>query len=354
MITVAEYNHADQLKPFQPLWTRLLDRTPESCISHTWDWINSQTHSQDLKPRILVAFLGGRPFGVLPLKVESRSTPWGSLRCLTSIGEPWFPFAGPLGPNTTAMLAAALRHIHRTRRDWDMVEFRLSDISEMLRRRLENAFRLVGWSCDLDPTDNWLEIDPELVITAAVPGRLNLPLIPKDRMTFERHRSDKSSRNSVSVVASCLSLINEIRGPSAANDLKMLSEAGSRAGVVDWCLLHEEGIPLAAAMNLITPHGIRTMALVGRNELVRSELIQRMLENAVLRGDGAYLLPVADVPFSERWTNATRRGFRYTHLSPWAIRARWQRFRERLQPVRRISGPTEPAPTPRMLKLYSP
>ena len=133
-----------------------------------------------------------------------------------------------------------------------------------------------------------------------------------------------------------------------------MHQAATRMGIADWCLLKEQGTPIAAAMNLITPSGIRTMALVGRNEGVRAKLFQRMLEDALWRGDGPYLFPQALVPFSERRTHATRRGFRYTHVSPWAIRARWQRLREHLQTTWRISEPAEPVPVPHMLTLYAP
>ena len=75
-----------------------------------------------------------------------------------------------------------------------MLEFRLGQTSEMLRKRVENAFRLVGWSCEMETAGNWLEVCPESVLAPDFAGRMNLPATSSDHhLTFERHRSEKPS-----------------------------------------------------------------------------------------------------------------------------------------------------------------
>ena len=68
-------------------------------------------------------------------------------------GGPGCPFAGPIGPHPTAMLTAAFRHLHRTRRDWDVIDFHQANPTDMQHRRLQNAFRLVGWRCEIRPSN---------------------------------------------------------------------------------------------------------------------------------------------------------------------------------------------------------
>ncbi len=149
MITIAEFHTIEQLSPLAGVWKRLCDRTPEPCLSQSLDWINSLELGNHTKLRVLLGVLGGRPFGILPLKVETRFTEVGPLRFLTGIGEPEFRFAGPIGPHTTAMLTAGFRHLSRTRRDWDLIELHQANPTETQHRRLQNAFRLMSWRCDV-------------------------------------------------------------------------------------------------------------------------------------------------------------------------------------------------------------
>jgi hypothetical protein len=256
------------------------------------------------------------------------------------------------------MLAASLRHLHRTRRDWDAVEFRLANSSVMLHNRLRNAFRLVGWNCESAPTEDWLEICPETVIPPEFAAKFPAEAIrPNPRLTFERLRPEDNNWAPWPMLASCLSLVEEVHGSAFANHLKGLHQAAYRAGISDWCLLREEGVPQAAALNLFTRGGMQSTALVGRSEALKLQLLTRILEDALWRGDGPYVFRSAEVPFSERWTNATRLGFRYTHLSPWAFRARWTQFRERIQSRWTIfneNPETHSCPGPHKLSLYSP
>ncbi len=208
MLTIAEFHDAEQLKPLESVWNRLCNRTPNACSSHSFDSVFSNRLPGGGRLRVLLGIIRGRPFGILPLKVEQR--------VLTGLAEPELPFAGPVGPDTTAMLIASFRHLQRARRDWDRIEFCTAGDFEPLENRLKNAFRVVGWNCEIEPA----------------------------------------------------------RGP--------ISESG---------------------------------------------------------------------------TNATRRGFRYTHVSPWALRARWRQFRERFSARRNFTQhPPEacPCPGPHRLSLYAP
>lgn len=323
MITVAEYNDVKQLKPLADLWARLFERTPEACFSHSWEWAAS-LDSTSHKLRILLALVGGRPFGLLPMQVETRKTEAGELRVLTNTGSGFFPFAGPIGPNTTAMLTAAMRHLRRSRRDWDLVEFDLVNPTEMEKQRLSNTFQLMKWRCDAEASSEWIELSPN----AELPKRLETQ---SSRYTIERVRAEDYPGTPWPVLASCLSLVEETQGSDAARQLRSLHQAAFRAGLSDWSLLREDGIPRAAALHLLTRGRRLCTALVGHTDTAKFELVHRMLAEAQWEEDLPFLFRSTQIPFAASWLNATPAGFRYTHVSPWAFRARWLRLRQRIQ-----------------------
>lgn len=323
MITVAEYNHVEQLKSLAELWDRFIQRTPNPCFSQSWDWA-AGLDSTSAKLRVLLALVGGRPFGLLPLQVETRETEVGELRVLTSAGSRFCPFAGPVGPNTTAMLTAAMRHLRRSRRDWDLVEFDLLKPTPMEMQRLENTFRLMKWRCDVESSMEWMEVSP----TAELPTRFESRA---STWTMERVRAEDHPAAPWPVLASCLSLIEEAKGTETAKQLRAWHQAGFRMGVTDWSLLRENGVPQAAAVHLLTRRRWLCTALVGRSESARFELVRRMLEEERWEENLPFVFRSSEFPFAEQWTNATPVGFRYTHVSPWALRARWLRLRRRIQ-----------------------
>lgn len=318
MITVAEFNQVDQLKPLARCWDRLWNQTPTPCFSQTMDWIEAFAGCGG-KLRVLLAMLGGRPFGIWPLAVEKRATDYGELRCLRSAGESLAPFAGPVGRNTTAMLSASLRHVQKTRRDWDMVDFQFASGTERDHRRIQNAFRLVGWTVEADAVPDWREVRPETVASENSRPR-------PSRFTLERIRAEEQWQAPWPFLAACLTLVEDAQGAESANRLRQIHQAAYRAGIADWCLLKENGVPRAAALNVFTRGRWISTALIGRTESDRQRLFQLLLDDARDLGDEPYWFRASELPDSTLSSHATPAGFRYTHISPWAIKARWQRF----------------------------
>ncbi|MCA9072889.1 MAG: hypothetical protein KDA84_28395 [Planctomycetaceae bacterium] len=349
MITVAEYNHVEQLKPLGDLWDRFLERTPDSCFSQSWDWVAGNCSPSKL--RVLLALVSGRPFGLLPLQVETRKTEVGELRVLTNVGGRYCPFAGPIGPNITAMLTAAMRHLRQSPRDWDLIEWDLLDPTEKQKQRFSNCFRLMKWRCDAETTTDWAEVSPTKEC-------LSESRIPSARFTLERVRAQDRATAPWPMLARCLSLVEELKSADEARQLRVWHQAGFRAGLTDWSLLRENGIPQAAALQLLTRGRWLCTALVGRSESARFELLKRLLETVHWEDDLSILLRSNEVPIAERWLNATPVGFRYTHVNPWALRTRWLRFRHRIQsrwsrpPIKEApTQPVEVLPTPPKPKL---
>ena len=97
--------------------------------------------------------------------VRSESTRVGQVRTLTYPLHDWATFYGPIGPNPTATLLAGLRHVHRTRRDWDMLDLRWVDVDGCDRGRTERAMQQAGFY----PHRQVLDVAPQ--IEMAGPGR---------------------------------------------------------------------------------------------------------------------------------------------------------------------------------------
>ena len=96
--------------------------------------------------RVLVVRANQQPLGILPLVVRSESTRVGRVRTLTYPLHDWATFYGPIGPNPTATLLAGLHHVHRTRRDWDLLDLRWVNLDGCDRGRTERAMQQAGFN----------------------------------------------------------------------------------------------------------------------------------------------------------------------------------------------------------------
>jgi CelD/BcsL family acetyltransferase involved in cellulose biosynthesis len=126
MTTVREINRIDDLAEFRHDWHRLWAQTPLASFFHTLDWLEVywRHYAADQKLRVLIVSDARQPIGVLPLVVTTERTRVGPVRVLTYPLHDWGDTYGPIGPNPAITLAAGLEHIRRTRRDWDLLEFR--------------------------------------------------------------------------------------------------------------------------------------------------------------------------------------------------------------------------------------
>ncbi len=105
--------------------------------------------AEDQKLRVLVVHAEGKPIGILPLCVDAERSRLGVVRKLTYPVPPWARSFGPVGPNPTATLLVAMRHIRETPRDWDLID--LPSIDETDGGRTERALRAQGFSTVCQP-----------------------------------------------------------------------------------------------------------------------------------------------------------------------------------------------------------
>lgn len=147
MITVAEINDIDRLDHFRLAWRALLGKTKGATFAHSPEWLEHYwTHfGHDQKLRILFVTLGNKIIGIVPLVIKPVTTKVGVMRVLTYPLDGWGTFYGQIGSNPAATMVTAMRHIHASRRDWDLIDLRYIDQEGHDHRRTLNSFKSVGF-----------------------------------------------------------------------------------------------------------------------------------------------------------------------------------------------------------------
>ena len=144
---VREINQIDELLGLRTVWRTLLDRTPGASFFHSCEWLHTYARhfGEDMKFRILLIGPPDCPEGILPLVVYREGTRVGPLRVLSYPLHDWGSFYGPIGPNPAGTLAAGLRHIRQTPRDWDFLELRWCGAPGTDLRHCDEAMHYAGF-----------------------------------------------------------------------------------------------------------------------------------------------------------------------------------------------------------------
>ena len=146
MSRVVEINDIDQLAGHQLLWNALWTRTPDASFFHSLAWLGAYWSQvvghQQL--RILIAYAGGEPIGIVPLTLVREKTKLGCVHVLTYPKCPGGHFFGPIGPHPAATLTLAMRHIERTARRWQGLDLRPIDAQGRDRGRTPLAMKMAG------------------------------------------------------------------------------------------------------------------------------------------------------------------------------------------------------------------
>ncbi len=145
MLQVVEINAIEHLETIRLRWMSLFYDTPGASYIHTLDWLKTYwRHFRDgQRLRVLLVHRSGTVLGILPLVVRHELTAVGRVDVLTYPTIHRSQFCGPIGPNPTATLMAALRHLAGRIRDWDVLS--LGEIGEHDRGRTANALKLAGF-----------------------------------------------------------------------------------------------------------------------------------------------------------------------------------------------------------------
>ncbi len=126
MISVEEFHSPESLSGLRAAWDSLLAQTPGASFFQSWDWLACywRHYGSTQRLRVLLVLDAGQPLGIVPLVVRNEPTRAGWLRTFTYPLDDWGTFFGPVGAQPAAALAAVLRHVHATPRDWDVLDLR--------------------------------------------------------------------------------------------------------------------------------------------------------------------------------------------------------------------------------------
>lgn len=152
MTSVEEINDFAELETLSEAWRSLLTQTPGATFFQTLDWLQTwaQHNRQNATPRVLVVSDAGRVAGIVPLIIRSEPRKIGHVRVLTYPLDDWGSFYGPIGPRPAEALAAATRHIARTKRSaagaWDLFDLRWIDATSSAAEYTPAALQQAGFS----------------------------------------------------------------------------------------------------------------------------------------------------------------------------------------------------------------
>src|SRR3972149_6780639 len=147
MPSVLEINSIAELEPYRTDWHELLAETPAATFFQSYEWLAiywRHFHSGKVL-RTLVILEDDRAVAIVPLVVRLEQTRVGRMRVLTYPLDNWGSFYGPIGPDPGAAIQAAMEHIRRTPRNWDMIELRWIGAPDTDPHQIQNAMQSAGF-----------------------------------------------------------------------------------------------------------------------------------------------------------------------------------------------------------------
>lgn len=375
MLTVAEINDIERLNEFRLLWQDLLGKTRDASFQQSIEWLNCywQNFGHDQKLRVLIVSLAGRPVGIVPLMVKSMPSECGRVRLLTYPLDGWGVAFGPIGPNPTVTLLAAMRHIANTPRDWDLIDLRNVDLNTTDCRRTENALRSAGLQAYERPWQRthrvalaagwksyWSTRSPQLRADYETSRRelqglgqvTHVRYRPLGVMHGETNRRWDLLEDFEKLLSGQTSNPNadariSVATSQSARFLRDLHVTAVDAGSVDLNLLYLEDEPVAGSYNLHLQGRVEALHTAGTPEFgndAERVLLQFMLRDGCDVGDQHYLFR-DDCDDVAEWGTSVVTSCRYTHYARTAARAQLLRLNHCL--TNWLSAPTgavEPKP----------
>jgi CelD/BcsL family acetyltransferase involved in cellulose biosynthesis len=374
MPRVIEINDFDQLEGYRLLWHKLLAETRNASHFQSLDWLEAwwRHHGAGQTLRVLVVRSGDETLGILPLTVRTEPTKVGPLRVLTYPLDGGGSFYGPIGPQSAATLAAALKHIQQSRRDWDLLDLRGVHRDGCDFGRTPNALRFNQFQAYEQPwkqvptvdlasgwDDYWASRDN---VWKTNLRRSEQNLAQRGTVTYVRYRpagaayDDGEPRWDLYGLCESLAMqssqglqISDATTPPAATR-EFFREAhayAAHAGGVDVNLLFLDGRPVAYAYNYHYQGRVESLAIGSDVNLSTSEpgsaLMTRMLQDSCQRGDHTFLLAAGPAATNGRWHTSLETSYRYTHFPVLGIRAqalrlnRWMHSRRQTTLVKTSS-----------------
>jgi CelD/BcsL family acetyltransferase involved in cellulose biosynthesis len=356
MTTVRELNDPRSLDALAPRWQELLEATPGASFFQSLDWLQVywKHFGAGKRLRVLVVSEDDQVQGILPLVVR-RSRRFEPFRVLTYPLDGWGNFFGPLGAEPWAVLAAGLRHVRETKRDWHFLE--LDWVDERAGEETASALatsrfpavqctRMTNAMVDLSGFETW----NDYAASQSSKWRGNLrqsekKLASRGKVTYARYRGDvRGADPRWDLYATC-ETISRASWQHSSRQGTMLTKGSTRDfyrdshetaadfGAVDINLLYVDGRPAAFTYGYHWQGcviGLKTAFDPAVSQEGAGRVIQaRQIADSLARGDRLYELGEL-VPWKQTWATELRVSNCYTHF-PLRLPAQLVRAKRALQ-----------------------
>ena len=372
MTHVTEINNVEQLAGYRLLWRALLAETPLASFFQSLDWLEVywRHFGQSQKLRVLVVESEGRPLGIVPLVVRTERYRVGPVRVLTYPLDDWGTFYSPLGSQPAATLAAAMGHVRRTHRDWDLLDLRWVDRLRTDRGQTQCALDAVGLRSREQTWDEAAIVDlastwDEYWASRDTHWRTNVrrsekKLAARGTVQYVRYRPEGAARDDADprwdLYEMCLEIAQQswqgavTNGTTISHDavrayLRDTHLAAARAGAVDLNLLLLDGQPAAFAYNYHYQghiYGLRMGYDAGvTRDGVGSVLVHRMLQDSFERGDQVFDMGPGSQRCKRHWRTHAVPSYHYIHFPATAVRAQALRLQRHVKSWLGVSSQRE-------------
>jgi CelD/BcsL family acetyltransferase involved in cellulose biosynthesis len=366
MFKVTEINRAEDLDHYHLVWQSLLAQTRGASFFQSLPWLQSywKHFGQGQKLRLLLVRNAAETIGIVPLAVEAEATRAGTVRTLTYPLHDWSTFYGPLGANASGTLAAAMRHIAGTRRDWDLLDLRWVDKPAVDRGRTPMALLAAGlayrehvWkeTALVDLSGTW----EEYLATRSLKFRGNVRRLERRFLelkgaSYERYRPLGSASGDDDprwdLYDACLDLAERswqgsskdgttLSHPKVRDFLRETHVLAAKAGALDMNLLRHGRRPVAFGygyhyQGCVT--GLRmgydpNHAKLGLGQVITAFTLRDSFE----RGDVLFDLGPGSFETKLPWLTRVAASYRYTHYPLGSLRAQALRLKHWLVPQTR-------------------
>lgn len=376
MITVAEINDIDRLDNFRLAWHSLLGKTKGVTFAHSPEWLEQywDHFGSELKLRVLLITLGNKIIGIVPLVVKPVPTKMGTMRVLTNPLDGWGAYYGQIGSNPAATMVTAMRHLHSSKRDWDLIDFRYIDQDGHDHKRTSNAFKAVGlqgsqavwqqlplvnthdtnWTSFLESrskqTQQRIATAEQIVAEAGqnifYRSRMEDPSTPgwspRWDLWNEFEKMDFTFENRTTLAGGLYSQSEKLAF------LKEIHAPAVRQGMARIDALFINHTMAVCAYGLQHAEGTDYLALGHRSDVPQeavTALISGMIQQSIHDGEPALNLALLDSKLAGEWKNQNKKSYRCSHFPVTVPRAQVLRINRWMQQPISKKGSTKKTAT---------
>jgi len=357
-MNIREINALDELAPLRPIWTALLEQTPNASFFQSLEWLETywRHFGTGQRLRILAIEDGDATVGIVPLIVRREWTKVGPLRFATYPLDYWGSFYGPIGADVDATWTAAAEYLRAAPRDWDVLEPRWVDGEQGDCARLERILSGTGFRPLTTMIDSSavIELDgtwEDYFSQRSTKWRNNCRRWSRrmnelGAVNYVRYRPAGGSDGDPrwDLYDQCLRLANSswqgasqtgttLTHSSVASFLRDVHEAAARCGCLDVNLLYLNERPVAFAYNYHFQGRVFGLRVGYDPEFksvsVGNVLYARAIEDSFRRGDRHYDLGPGTLDAKRQLWSAVLPIYRLSCFRSFSLRQQVMRFKRR-------------------------